>query len=220
MSDLPARVFLIGRNQTAHRADRPGSVRVPGSSSGWQRAHFRRARHVQRVFASRSFRTRSSCRSKSACCRVPAAHLQGRHEVDRQPGGAPGGLQKKKLRRPHEPQERRVVDDDLVRAGDRWSSWCAREAVQVRHLYQTVSATPSAISTRTEFEVFSHPLWVGCSMSSRRSSSVCTCATGSRAASSRWARSSALHAAAHDLGNCIRRHHRRRARMHSALGLL
>ena len=86
--------------------------------------------------------------------------------------------------------------------------------------YQTVSDNPIRDLARTEFEVFSHPYWVGSML-------IATLIVGlhlrhgiASSFQSLGFDHPALYAAADDLGNRLRRHHRRRARMHSGVGLL
>ena len=93
---------------------------------------------------------------------LPAPHLQDGHDVAGEPGGAAGAaMQKKALRRPHQPQEPRLVHDDRVGPDPAAVRPRPRQAVQVRHLLPDASAaTPIRDLYRTEIEVFRNPLWV------------------------------------------------------------
>ena len=65
---------------------------------------------------------------------LSASHLQSGHELPSESGGTPGWLQDEEIRRPHQPQERGLVDDDLVGTGNCVLRDRPRQAVQVRRV--------------------------------------------------------------------------------------
>ena len=73
----------------------------------------------------------------------------------------PVGYAKKATGRAHEPQERRLDDDDLVGSGDRWSSWSSTSSSSSSAAFYLVAGSDAVRDLyRTEIEVFQQPLWV------------------------------------------------------------
>ncbi len=79
--------------------------------------------------------------------------------MDNQRGPA-GALRQEGAGRAHQPQERRVVDDDRVGPVPAGLRDHPRQAVQVRHCYLAAGSDTVRDLYRTEIEVFQQPFWV------------------------------------------------------------
>ena len=134
--------------------------------------------------------------------RVPAAHLQGGHDVDRATRRRARCGTRRRSRRAHQPQEPGLVHDDRLRARGPGLRRRPRQAVQVRHVLpgrrqRRRSATCIAPRSRSS----SNPLWVAFYVSARCSSALHLRHGVSQRVPVARARPSALHAAARGVGH-------------------
>ena len=113
-----------------------------------------------------------------------AAHLQGGADVPGEQGGTAASLPDEGDRRPHQPQA--LASSTMIATGLLLLLFVVVHVKQFKFgsYYETVGDSAIRDLYRTEIEVFQQPFWVR-STSSARSSSGCTCATASPAASSR-----------------------------------
>ena len=186
-SRFPARLLLVGRHEAADRGDRLGPLRLHAPAPGRQRARLRRPRHLQRVLAQADLQSADRPDRDRAAGDLPGPRLQGRDDVAGQQGRAAGRLHQEGAGRPHQPQERRVVDDDR---GRDCSCWCSSSSTSSSSSSELVPDRPAAPSPRPLPDRgggLPESALGDRSTSSGRCWSGCTCGTASRAPSSRSA---------------------------------